>query len=211
MQCRSHSPRCTSECLWRPAARTNTPKRREQKTIQLYAVVYLKPKQLIIKSAFDVLYWSYTYTKHRAASLRQQSFLFLHVLIPLVIQLMFICHQCGMSKVCLETTATTGTATDAKRLEVLRIVCNPVGMLLLLSSFVCVKQWLKHISCLWIVLYRLRFLLATASLGRFAASRRASSMCSWLHCCKSVCTASAIWTTKHTLCSEKSIHFCFLA
>jgi len=36
-------------CLWRPAAWTNTPKRREQKRIQLYAVVYLKPKQLIIK------------------------------------------------------------------------------------------------------------------------------------------------------------------
>jgi len=47
MQCRSHSRRLTSECLWRPAAWTNTPKRREQK--RLYAVVYLKPKQLIIK------------------------------------------------------------------------------------------------------------------------------------------------------------------
>jgi len=36
-------------CLWRSAAWTNTPKRREQKRIYLYAVVYLKPKQLIIK------------------------------------------------------------------------------------------------------------------------------------------------------------------
>jgi len=36
-------------CLWRPAAWTNTPKRREQKRIYLYAVLYLKPKQLIIK------------------------------------------------------------------------------------------------------------------------------------------------------------------
>ena len=35
-------------CLWRPAAWTNTAKRREQKRIELYAVVYLKPKQLII-------------------------------------------------------------------------------------------------------------------------------------------------------------------
>ena len=36
-------------CLSRPAAWTNTSKRREQKRILLYAVVYLKPKQLIIK------------------------------------------------------------------------------------------------------------------------------------------------------------------
>ena len=33
MQCRSHSRRRTIECLWRPAAWTNTPKRREQKRI----------------------------------------------------------------------------------------------------------------------------------------------------------------------------------
>jgi len=48
MRCRSHSRWLTSECLWRPAAWTNTPKRRE-KRIYLFAVVFLKPKQLIIK------------------------------------------------------------------------------------------------------------------------------------------------------------------
>ena len=36
-------------CLWRPEAWTNTPKRREHERIYFYAMVYLKPKQLIIK------------------------------------------------------------------------------------------------------------------------------------------------------------------
>jgi len=33
MQCRSHSRRHTSECLWRPAAWTNAPKRRTEKNL----------------------------------------------------------------------------------------------------------------------------------------------------------------------------------
>ena len=52
MQCRSHSRRRTSECLFVTACsmdQTNTPKKGKKKRIYLYAVVYLKPKQLIIK------------------------------------------------------------------------------------------------------------------------------------------------------------------
>jgi len=81
-------------CLWWPSGWTNMPKRREQKRIWLYAVVYLKLKQLIIKTALEVLYWSYTDTKHHAASLRQQSFLFslTYKLTKIVIVTVSVCY-----------------------------------------------------------------------------------------------------------------------
>jgi len=76
MQCRSHGRDAPANiCLWRPAAWTNTPKRREQKIILLYAVVYLKPKQLIIKDCGRRFVLKIYRHEARAASLRQQSFL----------------------------------------------------------------------------------------------------------------------------------------
>jgi len=78
MQCRSHSRRRTVECLFVTAC-----------SMDEYAEEKRTEKNLIVRSgiseaettnnkrlhALDVLYWSYTDTKHRAASLRQQSFL----------------------------------------------------------------------------------------------------------------------------------------
>jgi len=76
MQCRSHSRRRTIECLFVTAC-----------SIDEYAEKKSTEKNLIVRSgiteaettnnnktALDVLYWSYTDTKHHAASLRQESF-----------------------------------------------------------------------------------------------------------------------------------------
>ena len=71
MQCRSHQRMFVRDGLQHGPIR-----RIEENRKQLFAVVYLKPKQLIIKkTVLDVLHWSYTDTKHRAVSSRQQSFL----------------------------------------------------------------------------------------------------------------------------------------
>ena len=56
-------------CLWRPAAWTNTPKRTEKNLTVRSGISEAET------TALDVLYWSYTDTKHRAASLRQLSLL----------------------------------------------------------------------------------------------------------------------------------------
>jgi len=76
MQCRSHSRRRTIECLFVTAC-----------SMEEYAEKKSTEKNLIVRSgiteaettnnnktALDVLYWSYTDTKHHAASLRQESF-----------------------------------------------------------------------------------------------------------------------------------------
>jgi len=60
-------------CLWRPAAWTDTPKRTEKNLIVRSGMSEAETTNN--KTALDVLYWSYTEMKHRAASLRQQSFL----------------------------------------------------------------------------------------------------------------------------------------
>ena len=77
MQCRSHSRRRTIECLFVTAC-----------SMDEYAEEKRTKKNLIVRSGIseaettnnktvlDVLYWRFSDTKHRAASLRQQSFLF---------------------------------------------------------------------------------------------------------------------------------------
>jgi len=84
-QCRSNSRLCTSECLFVMACSMDEyakEKRTENNLIVRSGISEAETTNNIrlrsqIKSihSFDVLYWSYTDTKHRAASLRQQSFL----------------------------------------------------------------------------------------------------------------------------------------
>ena len=69
-------------------------------------MVYLKPKHLIIKDC-DVLYWSYTDTKHHATSLRQQSFL-LYQLVEVVCTL----HYHDMKRSALGVTRSKDKADD---------------------------------------------------------------------------------------------------
>ena len=77
MQCRSHSRRRTSECLFVTACSMD--EYVEEKTTEKNLIVcsgISEAETTNNKTALDVLYWSYTDTKHRAAFLRQQSFLF---------------------------------------------------------------------------------------------------------------------------------------
>ena len=61
-------------CLWRPAAWTNTPKRREKNLIVRSGISEAETtNNKRLRSTFCI---EATDTKHRAASLRQQSFLF---------------------------------------------------------------------------------------------------------------------------------------
>ena len=78
MQCRSHSRRRTIKCLFVTACRMDeyAEEKRTEKNLIVRSGISEAETTNNKKTALNVLYWSYTDTKHRAASLRQQSFLF---------------------------------------------------------------------------------------------------------------------------------------
>jgi len=76
MQCRSHSRR-TIECLFVTDCSMDEyaeEKRTEKNLIVRSGISAAETTNNNNKTALDVLYWSYTDTKHHAASLRQESF-----------------------------------------------------------------------------------------------------------------------------------------
>jgi len=75
MQCRSHSRRRTSESLFVTACSMDEYAEENRTENNLIVRSGISEAETTNNTALDVLYWSYTDTKHRASSLRQQSFL----------------------------------------------------------------------------------------------------------------------------------------